>query len=93
MPLYGVGPTVIDQHATPMVAPFLATPDGRKQMREHMPLPMHPGKCGPDEVAKLLYLLVSADNSLWAPTSSTLGAPGAPAATSPLETLSTFADN
>jgi NAD(P)-dependent dehydrogenase (short-subunit alcohol dehydrogenase family) len=62
VPLNGVGPTVID---TPMVAPFLATPEGRKQMRELVPLPLHPGKWGkPDEVAKLLDFLVSADNSL-----------------------------
>eukprot|EP00037_Helgoeca_nana_P015810 m.148117 g.148117 ORF g.148117 m.148117 type:complete len:89 (+) comp23190_c1_seq4:1115-1381(+) len=48
-----------------MVAPFLATEEGRNAMKSMVPKPLHPGKWGhPDEVAKLLAFLVSEDNSL-----------------------------
>jgi NAD(P)-dependent dehydrogenase (short-subunit alcohol dehydrogenase family) len=102
VPLNGVGPTVID---TPMVAPFLATAEGREQMRKLMPLPLHPGKWGTaEEVAKLLSFLVSADNSLC--TGQVIFIDGgydvvlrgadvfkaAPGSQSPLEALSAFAD-
>lgn len=60
IPINAVGPGVI---VTPMTEPLLATEEGREQIRQGVPMPLH-GHGRPEQIAAVHDFLISPDNAL-----------------------------